>query len=251
MLAERSMDIDTFAYIVSHDIKGPLSGIDSLVGFIVEDYSDRLDEEGREQLRLVQKMATRGVAMVDALRDFSRVARAELKALTVEPRNLVAQAMSAVDGRVVSPDVRLDIVTSLPVVSGDPDLLRALFERLLTNALMYNDKAIRHIQIGHRDEAPDGTVPVDAVLLYVTDNGIGIPEKHRRAVFDMFQRLHGPDAFGGGVGAGLAIAHKIVDRHGGTMWVESVESEGSTFCFTLPRPAAVSETARAAGAVQR
>ncbi len=242
------MDNDAFAHIVSHDLKGPLNGINSMVGFIVEDYYDRIDDAGREQLDLIQKLAARGVAMVDALRDYSKVSRAAVEAVVLEPGMLAAQAMTAAElRRGGQSTTALRIAPGLPPVLGDPALLVMLFERLMTNAMLFNDKSERWIEVGHSDGGPAAEVPPDHAVLCVRDNGIGIPHNYKHLVFEMFQRLHGPDAFGGGVGAGLAIAQTIVNRHGGSMWVDSVEGQGSAFYLTLPRFAAAHDSERPAG----
>ena len=113
-----------------------------------------------------------------------------------------------------------------------------VFANLIANAVKYNDKSPAVIEIGYEEpvhaagEADEGRA-VPTVVLYVRDNGIGIPEKHFHSIFRLFKRLHGRDMFGGGTGAGLTIAKKIVERHGGTIWVESTTGEGSTFYFTV------------------
>jgi light-regulated signal transduction histidine kinase (bacteriophytochrome) len=102
-----------------------------------------------------------------------------------------------------------------------------IFHNLIVNAMKYNDKPEKHVEVGWRED------PGGPPVFYVRDNGIGIPEKHHDAVFRIFKRLHGRDKFGGGTGAGLTIVKKIVERHHGRIWVESSAGQGTTFYFTL------------------
>jgi len=126
--------------------------------------------------------------------------------------------------------VELRIPRLLPTVACDRAMVERVFTNLVSNAIKYNDKAARWVELGFRE-------PVDGAdrrpVLYVRDNGIGIPEKHQDSVFRMFKRLHGRDKYGGGTGVGLAFVKKIVERHGGSVWIESPPREGATVYFTL------------------
>jgi light-regulated signal transduction histidine kinase (bacteriophytochrome) len=110
-------------------------------------------------------------------------------------------------------------------VVGDRVRLHELFENLIINAVKYNDKAEKWIEIGYEEQAP--------TVFFVRDNGIGIEPRYHEIIFRIFKRLHTSDQFGGGTGAGLTIAKRIVERHGGRMWLESEPGQGSTFYFTL------------------
>lgn len=226
------MDIETFAHIVAHDLKAPLNGIASMVDFVVEDYGDRLDDEGRAQLRLIQSMATRGVAMVDGLRQLSRVSSAPLHPRPLDlaalaPR-LFAQAQAAAPEAIVEPHV-----TPGPPVLGDPALVPLMLSHLFANAVRFSERPRRQVWFGPA-AAGDVHVPVGHEVYAVRDDGIGIPAKFQTAVFDMFKRLHAGDRFGGGIGAGLALCHRITERHGGRLWLTSTPGEGTTVCFSLP-----------------
>ncbi|MCH8327536.1 MAG: hypothetical protein IID15_03315 [Candidatus Marinimicrobia bacterium] len=118
----------------------------------------------------------------------------------------------------------------LPDVKCNGELVREVFFNLITNALKYNESENKVVEVGYIQDK-DGDAK--AYTFYVRDNGIGIPEKHIDSIFDIFKRLHGRDKFGGGTGAGLTIAKKIVERHGGEIWAESKLGEGTTFLFTL------------------
>ena len=226
------MDIETFAHVVAHDLKAPLNGIASMVDFFVEDYADRLDDDGREQLRLIQQMAGRGVAMVDGLRRFSRIADAAVQSRRLDLAAMATRAIARAAALVPEAEVRAHVEV-LPAVLGDPALVPDLLDALCSNAVRFHDGAVRDVTVapltGITTLLPEGHVAIG-----VTDTGIGIEVRYHDAVFDMFKRLHAPYAYGGGVGAGLAVARAIVERHGGRIWIAGSSSTGTTVAFTLP-----------------
>lgn len=226
------MDIETFAHIVAHDLKAPLNGIASMVEFVVEDYADRLDDDGREQLRLIREMAVRGVAMVDGLRRFSRVASAAVQPRRLDLAALAARAVARCAALVPDAEVRAH-VAPLPDVLGDPALVPDVLDALCSNAVRFHAGPVRDVTVAPYAATPD-RLPEGHVAIAVTDTGIGIEPQWHEAVFDMFKRLHAPDRFGGGVGAGLAVARAIVERHGGRLWLADSTSAGTTMVFTLP-----------------
>jgi light-regulated signal transduction histidine kinase (bacteriophytochrome) len=129
---------------------------------------------------------------------------------------------------------QIRVTNTLPVLSCDRVRIREVFQNLIANAIKYNNKAERWIEIGYI--APEPTQFTRLARLhtfYVRDNGIGLQEKHFETIFRIFKRLHGREQFGGGTGAGLTIAKKIIERHGGTIWIESTVGVGSTFFFTM------------------
>jgi chemotaxis family two-component system sensor kinase Cph1 len=127
----------------------------------------------------------------------------------------------------------------LPTIEADPVRLREVFNNLLTNALKYSDKLDKHITVGLAAADKAGVRraagPHDFHVFYVQDNGIGIDSRHHESIFRIFRRLHSQEKYGGGTGAGLAIAKKMVEKHGGELWVESVLGQGSTFYFSIPK----------------
>ena len=124
----------------------------------------------------------------------------------------------------------------LPIVRCDRVQIQEVFTNLIGNAIKYNDNPEKWVEIGYleRETQESEDAPDEAIVFYIKDNGIGIREKHKEAIFRIFKRLHTANKYGGGTGAGLTIAKKIVERHGGKIWVESIYGEGSTFYFTLP-----------------
>lgn len=228
------MNTERFAHVVSHDLKGSLEGIQSMVGFFVEDYADRLDETGLEQLRLIQRMASRGTAMVQALRDYARVANLDMVRMTCDPGVVAAQAVSASRASASCDDVQFSLQENFPMVAADSRLLLTVFDRLVANAVLFNDARPRQVHIGHGVGTPPRPLPTPVCVVHVRDNGIGIAPSDHQRVFEMFYRPHLPEAFGGGVGGGLAVAEKAVERLGGTIWLESTAGEGTTFFVALP-----------------
>jgi signal transduction histidine kinase len=226
-LRQSNKELDDFAYIASHDLKEPLRGIHNFSVFLLEDYADKLDEEGRSKLETLTRLSRRMEALIDSLLHFSRVGRVDLAIDRVDLNEILAEVLDSVGINLRELDVDVRIPRPLPVVLCDRARVGEIFYNLIVNAMKYNDKPEKWIEIGWRDHRPP--------VFYVRDNGIGIPEKHLDSIFRIFKRLHGRDKFGGGTGAGLTIVKKIVERHNGRIWVESMSGEGTTFYFTLEK----------------
>jgi light-regulated signal transduction histidine kinase (bacteriophytochrome) len=225
-LERSNRELDDFAYIASHDLKEPLRGIHNYAGFLLEDYGNRLDEEGRRYLETLQRLSRRMENLVDTLLHYSRLGRTDLNRETCDLNGVLAEALDSLGNLARTPGVEVQVVKPLPSIACNRVMACELLHNLIVNAVKYNESPIKKIEIGfvqnHRE-----------TVLYVRDNGIGIPEKHQELIFRIFKRLHGRDKYGGGTGAGLTIVKKIVERHGGRVWVESTPGEGSTFYFTL------------------
>ena len=226
-LTRSNQELDDFAYVASHDLKEPLRGIHNYANFLIEDYADRLDEEGQAKLTTLKRLTQRMETLLDSLLEFSRVGRVDLAMGRIDLQALVVEVLESLEITLSQQAVDVRIPRPLPALRCDRVRVAEVFRNLITNALKYNDKLEKWIEIGCEDIA--GSPPV----LYVRDNGIGIPQKHFEAVFRIFKRLHGRDKFGGGAGAGLTIVKKIVERHGGRVWIESTPGRGTTFRFTL------------------
>ncbi|HEY4591887.1 MAG TPA: ATP-binding protein, partial [Thermoanaerobaculia bacterium] len=219
--------LDDFAYIASHDLKEPLRGIHNFSSFLLEDYGGKLDGEGRSKLETLMRLTRRMETLIDSLLQYSRLGRVDLAIDRVDLNEIVAEILDSLAISLREEKVDVRVPRPLPAVRADRVRVGEIFHNLIVNAMKYNDKAEKWIEVGWR-ENPDGP-PV----FYVCDNGIGIPEKHHDAVFRIFKRLHGRDQYGGGTGAGLTIVKKIVERHHGRIWVESSAGEGTAFYFTL------------------
>lgn len=233
-LKRSNEELDSFAYIASHDLKEPLRGIHNYAHFLMEDYAQALDEEGVSKLQTLVRLAQRMEDLVNSLLQISRLGRANLIRQPVDLNDLVQQAIATLT--IARPDLRVEfrMPQPLPTVSCDRSQVLELFTNLISNAIKYNDKAEPWVEMGvlPRDAFQDAEHR-ETTVFYVRDNGIGIAPEHLEKIFQIFRRLHGRDAFGGGTGAGLTIARKIVERHGGRIWVDSTLNQETTFYFTL------------------
>ncbi|WP_293026724.1 PAS domain S-box protein [Natronococcus sp.] len=216
--------LEQFAHAASHDLQEPLRMVSSYLQLIERRYADELDEDGREFLAFALEGAERMRSMTDGLLAYARV---KTRGKPLEPVDLEAvfeNARSDLEGRIVATgtDVTAD---PLPTVEGDENQLRQVFQNLLDNAIEYSDDTPRiHVSAERRGSE---------WKISVRDEGIGIPADEREQIFEMFQRLHGRGDHDG-TGIGLALCERIVERHGGTIEVDSEPGEGSTFSVTLP-----------------
>ena len=225
-LERKNVDLNSFAHIAAHDLQEPLRGLRETSAFLLEDYGKQLPDDGREKLESLVSLSQHMQDLIDALQQFSRVGRIEIKREAVSLDQLLQDARAAAGTKLEGVELRVD--RALPVVQCDRVLVKEVLLNLLTNAVKYNKRDDRFIAVG-TEKGENGEVNI-----YVRDNGIGIQEKHFHDIFRIFRRLHPQDRFGGGTGVGLAVCKAIIERHGGRIWVESVYGEGSTFHFTLP-----------------
>lgn len=239
-LRRSNEELDSFAYIASHDLKEPLRGIHNYANFLMEDYEAVLDTDGIAKLQTLVRLTQRMENLINSLLYFSQLGRAELTQQTVNLNVLVQQVIATLTITRPQNEVEFRIPQPLPSIQGDRAQINELFTNLISNAVKYNNKAEKWVEIGYGKESSyqqlenrEKDVSPAIFTFYVRDNGIGIPPEHLEKIFQIFRRLHGRDEFGGGTGVGLTIARKIVERHGGRIWVESTPMQGSTFYFTL------------------
>ncbi len=237
-LARSNRELDDFAYIASHDLKEPLRGISNYAAFLAEDYADSIDDDGREMMLTLTKLAQRLETLIDSLRHYSRMGRSRISRKKTDLTEVVDKAVAAVQTSLEDHQFDVRIPQPLPTVRGDAASLREAFRHLIQNAVIYNNSDDKWVEIGFsaaEHAAPDGSRGRrrPGQVFYVRDNGIGMRERHLGTIFRIFRRLHARDRYGGGPGAGLTFVKKIVERHGGKIWVESNVGEGSTFYFTL------------------
>ncbi|MEI7642769.1 MAG: ATP-binding protein [Chloroflexales bacterium] len=232
-LTRSNVELDSFAYVASHDLKEPLRGLHNYAHFLIEDYGDRLDDEGKDKLATLVRLTQRMESLIDSLLHYSRVGQAELAWIEIDLNAVLADVVNLLESRLRESGVELRIARPLPQVRADHARVQEVFSNLITNAIKYNDKPQKWVEIGYTPVPSDNGT--GAYVFYVRDNGIGVREEYHETIFRIFKRLHGRDEYGGGVGAGLTIAKKIVERHGGAIWLTSLPGEGATFWFTLSR----------------
>lgn len=226
-LQQSNRELDDFAYIASHDLKEPLRGIHNYSMFLLEDYADKLDADGKSKLETLMRLTRRMEVLIDSLLQYSRLGRIDLNMEEVDLNEVLAEVLENLDVNFKSEQVEVSIPRPLPRVLGDRVQLGEIFHNLIVNGVKYNDSRPKRIEIGYEAGRPP--------VFYVRDNGIGIPDKHYDAIFRIFKRLHAREKYGGGTGAGLTIVKKIVERHNGSIRVESTPGEGTTFHFTLAK----------------
>ncbi len=239
---ERSNDeLDSFAYIASHDLKEPLRGIHNYSSFLMEDYAEVLDEEGISKLQTLIRLTQRMEDLIDSLLHFSRLGRVDLSLENNDLNEILDGAIDVIKMSNAEDSIEISVPRKLPKVNCDRIQINELLTNLISNAIKYNKNDRKQVEIGFLD-TPEELDPnlqqkiqlQNQVVLYVKDNGIGIPQKHHDNVFRIFKRLYGKKQYGGGTGAGLTIAKKIVERHGGEIWLKSEVGVGTTFYLSLP-----------------
>jgi len=224
--------LNEFAYSISHDLREPLRGMYNFAHFLADDYRDKIDEEGREMLDGIMRLAKRLDAQVLGVLKYSRIARLDLELRPVKLDALLDEVLDGLADMIAQNRVLVERPQPLPEVVCHGEYLREALHNLISNGIIYNDKAEKRLVIGWQAAGgpfADGASP----FFFVRDNGIGIPEKHFQKIFGIFRRLHGQDKYGGGTGVGLTIARQVIERHGGQITLESEPSKGTTFYFTL------------------
>lgn len=245
-LSERNMDLtasneelDAFAYVASHDLKEPLRGIHRYAYQLLES-AQTLSLDDRARLDSLMRLTLRMDSLLDSLLHFSRVGRTNLEFETVNLNELVDDTLEMIGVRRHDNTCRISIPRLLPTIECNPVRVREIFSNLISNAIKYNLQEKPLVELtwiapddaGARQTAPPETV--GQIIYCVRDDGIGIEARHFEQIFRMFKRLHGRDEFGGGMGAGLTVVQKVVQRHGGAIWLDSTPGQGSCFYFTLP-----------------
>ena len=219
-------ELEAFSYSVSHDLRAPLRAIDGFVGMLQEDYSGKLDVEGQRLLNVVRNSAVKMGRLIDDILAFSRAGRTAINLVEIDMTELVRAVIAdplapATAGRTIAIDI-----AELPPARGDHAMLERVWVNLIDNAIKYSaPKPDAHIEIGAK-------VAEHETTYFVRDNGIGFDMQYVDKLFGVFQRLHGSEIPGTGIG--LAIVKRLVSRHGGRVWAEGKPGEGATFYFTMP-----------------
>ncbi|MFA6134033.1 MAG: ATP-binding protein [Phycisphaerae bacterium] len=225
-LAGSNQDLEQFAYVASHDLQEPLRMISGHLQIVRDRLADSLDETCNESLHFAVDGAQRMQALIHDLLAYARIGTQPKPLEPIDVNTIVARAMQALASSIRDEGATVDVAV-MPTVWADSLQLTQLFQNLLSNAIKYHrDGSGCHVQVGSRRESLQW-------VFWVKDDGIGIKSEFFDRIFQVFQRLHTRGQYSG-TGIGLAICKKIVERHGGRIWVESREGQGTTFFFTIP-----------------
>lgn len=231
-LETKNKELEQFAYIASHDLQEPLNTISSFIGLIEEDYAENFDDVGKESMTFIKDASIRMKKLIDALLKYSRLGRS--KEYSKVDCNTIIQELKSDLYSIIEKTGAKITVDDLPTVKGSDIELRLLFQNLISNGIKFIESGIvPRIEISCIKKNSSKNTSKEVWQFSVQDNGIGIPREHQERIFAIFQRLHSRDEYEG-TGIGLAHCKKIVESHGGEIWLTSKEKKGTTFFFTIP-----------------
>jgi len=219
-------ELEAFSYSVSHDLRAPLRHIGGYIDLLIKNNSSQLDETGLRYLKTISESSHEMGNLIDALLTFSRLSRTEMRRSKVNSKNMVNGVIKTFSDELTDRNFEINI-SELPDIKGDEILIRQVWVNFISNALKYSrneEKAV--IDIG-------GKIENGNTIFYIKDNGVGFDMKYVDKLFGVFQRLHKAKDFEG-IGIGLADANRIIVRHGGKCWADSIVGKGATFFFSLP-----------------
>ncbi len=225
-LKRSNADLQQFAYVASHDLQEPLRMVNSYLSLLEDRYESVIDPKGREYLHYALEGGRSMRQLIDDLLAYSRVDSKARPFYMVDMDSVISKTITQLRMQIEEAMVEL-IVEPLPMIMADEPQMVQVMQNLISNAIKFRRTAGVLIHIGSEDRD-------DEWAFYVRDNGIGIDMAYKDRIFAMFQRLHTREEYPG-TGIGLAISKRIVERHGGRIWVESENGEGSTFMFTIPK----------------
>jgi PAS domain S-box-containing protein len=226
-LEAANKELEAFSYSVSHDLRAPLRAIDGFSRVILEDYTNKLDDEGKRYLNIIESNTKKMGQLIDDLLVFSRLGRQEIRVSEMNMGKLAKAVSEELKLAVPERKLKFTINTLIPA-QGDQAMIRQVFVNLLSNAVKFTrpkERAV--IEVDGRSEGNEN-------VYTVKDNGVGFDMQYVNKLFGVFQRVHSAEEFEG-TGVGLAIVQRIIHRHGGRVWAEGKVNEGATFYFTLPR----------------
>jgi light-regulated signal transduction histidine kinase (bacteriophytochrome) len=223
-LEKANKELKDFAYVVSHDLKAPLRGVSKLALFLYEDYKDKFDDEGKENLDLMQSRIKRMEDLIDGILQYSR---AGTQMGYLERINL-NRLITEINENLAPPKgITVKIDRHLPRIIFNRARIQQVFQNLMSNAIKYMDKPEGEIEITYINHD-------DHWVFVVKDTGPGIDEKYHEQIFKMFKTLHSIDEKNS-TGVGLTVVKRIVEKYGGNIWLDSNPGEGTTFYFSLPK----------------
>ena len=226
-LKEANRELDSFCYSVSHDLKAPLLSIKKLIGYFETDYKDKLDSDGHDLLNTIGEKSTEVIDIVDHLLELSRMGEMPMKKEAIHLENLFREIFEELMKSERNRQIRF-CIQQLPVIDGDPVMIKLLVLNILSNAIKYtrNEKnAIIKVSSSEND---------NEYIISTEDNGVGFNMMYSSRLFGVFQRLHSQSEFEGS-GIGLTICQRILKRHNGSAWMTGEEGRGAVFSFSFPK----------------
>lgn len=225
-LEAANKELEAFSYSVSHDLRSPLRAIDGFAHILLDDYTDKLDDEGQRLLNVVRDNTVRMGQLIDDILKFSRTSRLEMNFSEIDMESMASSVFEEIKSSVNVGKLQLEI-EHIPPARGDSAMLHQVFVNLLSNAIKFSRaRELPRIKVG-------GSMEGDEAVYFVSDNGVGFDMQYVDKLFGVFQRLHAVDEFEG-TGIGLAIVKRIITKHGGRVWAEGKVGEGATIYFVLP-----------------
>jgi len=227
-LADKNTELETFVYTVSHDLKTPIVTIEGFIGALREDFGDLIDENAEKYLNYMSDASRKMEVLINDLLYLSRIGRLPERKGEFSFDDLMKKVLKTLQPHIDESGVTLNVEKGLPLIYGEIERLGQVIENLLSNAVKY---------MGKENPAPRIDVGVmeqgGQKVFFVRDNGIGIEKHYYSKIFEIFQRLPSGKKIGGGTGVGLTIVKRIIEHHGGIIWLESEPGKGTTFYFTL------------------
>ena len=232
-LERSNKELDDFAYIASHDLKEPLRGLHNHSRFLLEDNEDKLDKDSVDRLHRLTFLSQRMERLVNDLLYFSRLGRQDMAIGRVDINAVIHDIETTLEHFLEERNGKITVPNLLPTITCDQVRVTEVFRNLIVNALKYNESREKVVEIGFlRSRRNHEGLDIENVF-YVMDNGVGIAPEFRTEVFRIFKRLQANKGKEDGTGVGLTFVKKIIERHGGTIWLESTPGEGTTFYFSL------------------
>jgi signal transduction histidine kinase len=219
-------EIERFTYLAFHDLRAPLITIKGFAGALKQDLEASRYDQVQKDVQRIAGAADKMDEILSDLLEFARIGRVRRPSEEIESEHLAREALQKLDGLIRAKKIAVKLSPALPRLYGDRVRLREVFENLIENAAQYtSEQEHPSIEIGTRWQE-------DQQIIYVKDNGQGVDPRYHNRIFELFEKLD-PNTQGPGIG--LALTKRIIEVHGGKIWVESGgEGQGSTFCFTLP-----------------
>ncbi|WP_299060289.1 ATP-binding protein [uncultured Polaribacter sp.] len=218
----QNQELNDYAQMVSHDLKSPLQSIETLATWLQEDYKTALEPYGIENLQLIRNNVLKMDNLVSGILEYSTIRRIEEEFYLVNLNDIVDKLKNNFSS---TENIKISIKNTLPTINGDKFRLEKLFYHLLDNAIKYNNKEVKIIEIGFKEDE-------NYWNFFIKDNGIGIKERYFEKVFETFQKL---DNENNSTGLGLPIVKKIIDIYNGKIWIESIDNKETTFYFTIKK----------------